>query len=149
MTLGDTWKKESGAWNIFNSGSLSNSCKHLTTIITPFRRCCYRRGRQGYQLGGQLQWENYDRIEGCIDDLLHSVTDFEEHGWHTLRLVIPLAEYCEVFNPDKFEFTWKRSDLDLSIVYKLTWLKLHEAWSRPDISHRDVCIYVQYISYMI
>ena len=114
---GDTWKTVCDAWNGFHSVPLRESDKHLTTFITPFGRWRYRRAPQGFVSSGDGYNRRFDailadfeRMERCIDDLLHHDTDLEEHWWRTIKLLIRLAESGVVLNPEKFAFGRKRAD---------------------------------------
>ena len=113
----DTWKTVTDAWNGYHSVPLSQSDRHLTTIITPFGRWRYTRAPQGFLSSGDgynrrfdAILSNFERKERCVDDTIHYDQTLEQHWWRTIDLLTRLGQAGIVLNPDKFQFAERRVD---------------------------------------
>ena len=99
------------AWNGYHSVALEDSCRHLTTFITPWGRYRYKTMPQGYKASGDTYTERFDRIVSgvqrkvkCVDDTLLWAPTVEEMFWQTHDYLELCSRNGIVFNPKKFVF---------------------------------------------
>ena len=104
-----SWKTVCDAWNGYHSVPLRECDRHLTTFITHSGRWRYKRAPQGFLSSGDGYNRRFDailadfnRLERCVDDVIHYDSNLEEHWWRTIDIIIKIGSSGVVLNPKKF-----------------------------------------------
>ena len=107
----NTVKTVLDAWNGYHSVALEESCRHLTTFITPWGRFRYRTAPMGYLAAGDAYTERFDRIikdipnkTKIVDDTALWASDIRESFFQTCQFMTLCSKNGVVFNPEKFVF---------------------------------------------
>ena len=107
----NTVKTVLDAWNGYHSVSLEESCRHLTTFITPWDRFRYRTAPMGYLAAGDAYTERFDTIikefmnkTKIVDDTALWAPSIGESFTQTCQFLTLCSRNGIVFNPEKFVF---------------------------------------------
>ena len=107
----NTVKTVLDAWNGYHSVALEESCRHLTTFITPWGRFRYRTAPMGYLAAGDGYTDRFDRIikdvpnkTKIVDDTALWASSIKESFFQTCQFMTLCSRNGIVFNPEKFVF---------------------------------------------
>ena len=107
----NTVKTVLDAWNGYHSVALEESCRHLTTFITPWGRFRYCTAPMGYLAAGDAYTDRFDRIikdiqnkTKIVDDTALWASNVRESFHQTCEFLTLCSRNGIVFNPDKFVF---------------------------------------------
>ena len=113
----NTWRTVTDASNGYNSLSLREEDRHLTTFITHIGKFWCNRAPQGFTSSGDGFNRRMDEIlaefprhKRCVDDNLTYDEDLEEHWWRVMQLLELMGKNGLIMNKEKFQFCQREVD---------------------------------------
>ena len=107
----NTWRTVTDASNGYNSLSLREEDRPLTTFITHIGKYWCNRAPQGFTSSGDGFNRRMDEIlaefprhKRCVDDNLSYDEDLEQHWWRVMQLLELMGKNGLIMNREKFQF---------------------------------------------